>query len=154
MGTARVAKAIKVKVHMPKKVTAAFRAKVKKACKFCKENINIVKGNKKLIVIKSHKTIKAKKVHRKKRHHKAKKIHIKKIHAMKKKKKVSHFKRLLKKVKRVHKRLITRAATLVISIHTTIVTTMRRIKVSSPKVKIILTKKVKKLQIKAKKAQK
>merc|ERR1711939_1094671 len=115
--------------------------------------INIVKGNKKLIVIKSHKTIKAKKVHRKKRHHKAKKIHIKKVHAMKKKKD-SHFKRLLKKVKRVHKRLITRAATLVISIHTTIVTTMRRIKVSSPKVKIILTKKVKKLQIKAKKAQK
>merc|ERR1712066_965657 len=74
--TAIVAKSVKVKVHMPKKVSAAFKAKVKKACKFCKENINIVKGNKKLIVIKSHKTIKAKKIHHhKKGHKKAKKHH-------------------------------------------------------------------------------
>merc|ERR1712087_560199 len=156
--TKRVAKGIKTKVHMPKKVTPAFAKKVKKACKFCKENINIVKGNKKLIVIKSHKTLKAKKIHKKKAHKKGphkkhhKKVHhkkakkhikVKKIHAMKKKKKVSHFKRLMIKVKRVHQRLIVRASTLVISIHTTIVTTMRRIKVSSAKVKIILQKKVK-----------
>merc|ERR1711957_719858 len=66
--TKRVAHSIKLKVHMPKKVTAAFKSKVKKACKFCKENINIVKGKKKLIVIKSHKTIKAKKVGGPKKH--------------------------------------------------------------------------------------
>merc|ERR1711862_399515 len=60
--TKKIAKTVKAKVHMPKKVTAAFVKKVKKACKFCKENINIVKGHKKLIVIKSHKVLKAKKV--------------------------------------------------------------------------------------------
>merc|ERR1712183_994747 len=52
-GTKIVAHTIKIKVHMPKKVTAPFRKKDKKACKFCKENINIVKKKKKLIVIKS-----------------------------------------------------------------------------------------------------
>merc|ERR1712151_577997 len=59
---AKKAHKIKIKVHVPKKVTAAFKAKVKKACKFCKENINIVKGKKKLTVVKSHKHLKAKKV--------------------------------------------------------------------------------------------
>merc|ERR1711957_595539 len=52
--------------------------KVKKACKFCKENINIVKGKKKLIVVKSHKHLKAKVHHKKAAKKSAKKI-IKKV---------------------------------------------------------------------------
>jgi len=121
--------------------TPAFKKKVKKACKFCKQNINIKNGDKKLFVIKSKKTlvVKASKI----AVFRAKELLIKKkIAAKKVMKQKKAFRAELRRAKVVSKKIVSRVSKQILLTHVTIVKITELIKISSPAKKLVLKKKI------------
>merc|ERR1712166_1394080 len=143
----------KSKVALKVKGSKAWKKKVKKACEFCKANINVKNGDNKLIVIKSGKKLNAHPA--KKAVRKAKKLLRKKKRAVRRAKKSKKvFRRLIKSAKKASKRLISRTSKNILLTHVTIVRYTKMISVSSKAKKLVLKKKVKALKVKVAKAQK
>merc|ERR1712195_183110 len=115
-----------------KKVTLKLKA-VKKTLKVALKSKDVKKiaKAKKAVKVVVKKVVKAKK---------ASKDVTKKVvvHHKKHAKHVVHHKRVIKTIKRVSRRLVKRTAAYVITIHRTIVIKMRKIKIVSPKIRIII----------------
>merc|ERR1712166_1530931 len=143
----------KSKVALKVKGSKAWKKKVKKACKFCKANINVKNGDNKLIVIKSGKELNAHPA--KKAVRKAKKLLRKKKRAVRRAKKSKKvFRRLIKSAKKASKRLISRTSKNILLTHVTIVRYTKMISVSSKAKKLAMKKKIAVLRKKVKSAPK